>query len=66
MNTKEKLMQLLELCIENQMNFDYSKTENVTISKLHSDGCRFCFYQRKSVTIEDLDLLMDELKLFLS
>lgn len=44
MNTKEKLMQLLELCIEKGLDYSYSTTGTSTVSKLDDNKDAFKFY----------------------
>lgn len=44
MNTKEKLMQLLELCIEKGLDYSYSNTGTATVSKLHDNKNSWKFY----------------------
>jgi len=47
MNTKEKLMQLLELCIEKELNFDYTPNQVITVAKFNHKKSDFTF--RESV-----------------
>lgn len=61
MNTKEKLMQLLELCIENNFNFDLSTTNTITVCWLDETKDKFQFYKRTIITEESLDELIEEL-----
>lgn len=37
MNTKEKLMHLLELCIEKGLDYSFSNTGTATVSKLNKN-----------------------------
>ena len=47
MTTKEKLMQLLELCIKKGLNFDYSPDTKVCVNKSNEkyDGWKFYEYE---------------------
>ena len=44
MNTKEKLIQLLELCIEKEMDYSYSNTGTATVLKINRNNEGWDFY----------------------
>lgn len=62
MNTKEKLMQLLELCIEKNLNFDYGVANTITVCALNKEKELFSIYERVTIYPESLDKLITKVK----
>lgn len=62
MNTKEKLMQLLELCIEKNLNFDYGVANTITVCALNKEKEGFSIYERFTIYPESLDKLITKVK----
>lgn len=62
MNTKEKLMQLLELCIEKNLNFDYGIANTITVCALNKEKEGFSIYERVLIYPESLDDLITKVK----
>lgn len=62
MNTKEKLMQLLELCIEKNLNFDYGIANTITVCALNKEKEGFSIYERVPIDEGSLDYLITKVE----
>lgn len=57
-----KLIELLKLCIEKDINFDYSITNVITISRLNNEKESFEIYIRENISEYNLNELIEKVK----
>ena len=57
-----KLIELLKLCIEKDLNFDYSITNVITISRLKNEKESFEIYIRENISEYNLNELIEKVK----
>lgn len=57
-----KLIELLKLCIEKDINFDYSITNVITISRLNNEKESFEIYLRENISESNLNELIEKVK----
>lgn len=57
-----KLIELLKLCIEKDLNFDYSITNVITISRLNNEKESFEIYIRENISEYNLNELIEKVK----
>ena len=57
-----KLIELLKLCIEKDLNFDYSITNVITISRLNNEKESFEIYIRENISGYNLNELIEKVK----